>query len=549
MESMKDRPRRSSTRRAASPCRPARCAGSAAMAASSALRSVSTVARSSSPRGCTIVTWLAPLDLDGERARDRLTSASLDDVGSRPGPKRRAPVGQDCQSARPYHVLTRYVKRFHSSDTTHRAFDDRLASPPCLMNLAGAAASTASVRWLECWGFLSRRSATGRSATGRSSRSGARGATASTRATRWSSCASSRRRCRAACRRPTLTGCWPNRAKVASPRRTTVGRRCTRLLVLLAERDPVAADLAQFFLRTEGYDVHLALAVGDAEEQWLESRPQLAIVELMISGGRGRGAVPAAEAARCGRRARHLRPAGSRRGAGRGRRRLSAEAARSARIRLHRQGPARGERAGRSPRSRRVPDGGARHERRRRARPDPRRRSAAERHQPDHGAAGLGKDVALPAVHVRARDRGAPGDLPVDGLRAVREDPPLRPDAQLLRSRCDRPVGLLRGSRPGSGRRGRARRGHRADRGADQGAPAGDHRDRQLQGAGRVRRRRAGVPALPARARRTAHGLPRHQLLDRGIQRGRDAHRRRSSPSPTGSSRSRQSARASARCA
>ncbi len=61
----------------------------------------------------------------------------------------------------------------------------------------------------------------------------------------------------------------------------------TRLLVLLAERDPVAADLAEFFLRTEGYDVHLALAVGDAEEQWLESSPQLAIVEMMISGGRG----------------------------------------------------------------------------------------------------------------------------------------------------------------------------------------------------------------------------------------------------------------------
>ena len=61
----------------------------------------------------------------------------------------------------------------------------------------------------------------------------------------------------------------------------------TRLLVLLAERDPVAADLEEFFLRTEGYEVHLALAVGDAEEQWLESSPQLAIVELMISGGRG----------------------------------------------------------------------------------------------------------------------------------------------------------------------------------------------------------------------------------------------------------------------
>ena len=61
----------------------------------------------------------------------------------------------------------------------------------------------------------------------------------------------------------------------------------TRLLVLLAERDPVAAELQQFFLRTEGYEVDLAFAVGEAEEHWLESRPQLAIVELMISGGLG----------------------------------------------------------------------------------------------------------------------------------------------------------------------------------------------------------------------------------------------------------------------
>jgi CheY-like chemotaxis protein len=61
----------------------------------------------------------------------------------------------------------------------------------------------------------------------------------------------------------------------------------TRLLVLLAERDRVGADLAQFFLRTEGYDVHVAFGLDEAEEQWLASRPQLAIVELMISGGRG----------------------------------------------------------------------------------------------------------------------------------------------------------------------------------------------------------------------------------------------------------------------
>jgi CheY-like chemotaxis protein len=61
----------------------------------------------------------------------------------------------------------------------------------------------------------------------------------------------------------------------------------TRLLVLLAERDPLSAELQEFFLRTEGYDVTLAFEVGEAEERWLESRPELAVVELMISGGLG----------------------------------------------------------------------------------------------------------------------------------------------------------------------------------------------------------------------------------------------------------------------
>jgi CheY-like chemotaxis protein len=61
----------------------------------------------------------------------------------------------------------------------------------------------------------------------------------------------------------------------------------TRLLVLLAERDPLSAELQEFFLRTEGYDVALAFEVGEAEERWLESRPELAVVELMISGGLG----------------------------------------------------------------------------------------------------------------------------------------------------------------------------------------------------------------------------------------------------------------------
>ena len=91
----------------------------------------------------------------------------------------------------------------------------------------------------------------------------------------------------------------------------------TRLLVLLAERDPAAAELEQFFLRTEGYEVNVAFATDEAEEHWLESRAQLAIVELMISGGLGTQLCRAPEAAPYRSRARHLGPRRSRRGTGR----------------------------------------------------------------------------------------------------------------------------------------------------------------------------------------------------------------------------------------
>jgi CheY-like chemotaxis protein len=77
------------------------------------------------------------------------------------------------------------------------------------------------------------------------------------------------------------------RSEVGEPRTQDGLEPGPRLLVLVAERDPVAADLEQFFLRSEGYEVNLALTVGNAEELWLERRPQLTIVELMISGGRG----------------------------------------------------------------------------------------------------------------------------------------------------------------------------------------------------------------------------------------------------------------------
>jgi CheY-like chemotaxis protein len=61
----------------------------------------------------------------------------------------------------------------------------------------------------------------------------------------------------------------------------------TRLLVLLAERDPYAADLAEYFLRTEGYEVALALDTADATQKVEELTPSMTVVDLLISGGSG----------------------------------------------------------------------------------------------------------------------------------------------------------------------------------------------------------------------------------------------------------------------
>ena len=63
-----------------------------------------------------------------------------------------------------------------------------------------------------------------------------------------------------------------------------VGRK---LLVLLAERDPYAAEFSEYFLRTEGYEVEVALTALEAETRAAELLPDLAVVELLISGGAG----------------------------------------------------------------------------------------------------------------------------------------------------------------------------------------------------------------------------------------------------------------------
>ena len=60
-----------------------------------------------------------------------------------------------------------------------------------------------------------------------------------------------------------------------------------RLLVLLAERDPFAAELAEYFLRTEGYQVVSALDAADADRKFTEFAPRVTVIDLLISGGSG----------------------------------------------------------------------------------------------------------------------------------------------------------------------------------------------------------------------------------------------------------------------
>src|SRR6266545_5100532 len=47
----------------------------------------------------------------------------------------------------------------------------------------------------------------------------------------------------------------------------------SRLLILLAEQDPYAADFAEYFLRTEGYDVALVTSADDAINQAAKASP------------------------------------------------------------------------------------------------------------------------------------------------------------------------------------------------------------------------------------------------------------------------------------
>lgn len=61
----------------------------------------------------------------------------------------------------------------------------------------------------------------------------------------------------------------------------------TRLLILLAERDPYSADFEEYFLRTEGFLVEVTLSAAAARQSYSEKAPSVAVVDLLISGGTG----------------------------------------------------------------------------------------------------------------------------------------------------------------------------------------------------------------------------------------------------------------------
>lgn len=74
-----------------------------------------------------------------------------------------------------------------------------------------------------------------------------------------------------------------------------------RLLVLLVETDPYAAEYQEYFLKTEGFEVEMAFDEEAARRSFEEKSPSLAVIELLLSGGSGlslcryvkeRGSVP-----------------------------------------------------------------------------------------------------------------------------------------------------------------------------------------------------------------------------------------------------------------
>jgi DNA-binding transcriptional MerR regulator len=70
-------------------------------------------------------------------------------------------------------------------------------------------------------------------------------------------------------------------------RRSSGGSIDAATTVLLAERDPYAAEFAEYLLRTEGYAVRIVLDLAAAGEVLRDELPSVLVVDLLISGGAG----------------------------------------------------------------------------------------------------------------------------------------------------------------------------------------------------------------------------------------------------------------------
>ena len=61
----------------------------------------------------------------------------------------------------------------------------------------------------------------------------------------------------------------------------------SRPLILIAEKDPYAADITEYLLRTEGLEVATALNATQAALHFEERSPDIVVLDLLISGGAG----------------------------------------------------------------------------------------------------------------------------------------------------------------------------------------------------------------------------------------------------------------------
>jgi DNA-binding transcriptional MerR regulator len=77
------------------------------------------------------------------------------------------------------------------------------------------------------------------------------------------------------------------RAETGLPLTPPAARPAPRLLILLAESDPYAAEFEEYFLTTEGFEVEVTLGEDAARDAFASDAPAVVIIEVLISGGEG----------------------------------------------------------------------------------------------------------------------------------------------------------------------------------------------------------------------------------------------------------------------